>query len=85
MIPSYIYAVLWYILAAYLIYMAIKETRFFFVPAAFFVFLGTWALVDLFIEPDLMSGVYGWIYRGVALVVLIICTVWYFLKKKSGS
>ena len=84
MIPSYIYAVLWFVLAAYLIYIAIRETKFFFVPAAFFVFLGVWALVDIFVEPNLMSGVYGWIYRGVSLLVLIICAVWYFFKKKNG-
>ena len=84
MIPSYIYVILWYLLAAYLIYMAVKVNRFFFLPSGFFVFLGTWALVDLFVEPDLMTGVYGWIYRGVALAVLIICAVWYYLSKKRG-
>ena len=84
MIPSYIYIVLWYILAAYLIYVGVKENRFFFVPAAFFVFLGSWALADQLVETDLMSGVYGWIYRGVAILALIICAVKYYLSKRSG-
>ena len=84
MIPSYIYVVLWYVLAAYLLYIAIKEDKFFFIPAAFFVFLGTWALVNNLIEADLMSGVYGWIYRGVAVLALISCAVKYFLSKKNN-
>lgn len=84
MIPSYVYVALWYILAAYLFYIAVKESRFFFVLSGFFIFLGTWALVDVFIETDLMGGVYGWIYRGVAIVVLIVCAVWYYLSRKRG-
>ena len=31
-----------------------------------------------------MHGVYGWIYRGAALLALIICVVWYYLRKKRG-
>ena len=84
MIPSYLYVILWYILAAYLFYCAVKENRFFFVLSGFFAFLGTWALVDMLTETDLMSGVYGWIYRGVAVIALIICVVKYYLSKKSG-
>lgn len=84
MIPNYIYVALWYILALYLLYTAVKESRFFFIIAGFFAFLGTWALVDIFVDTDLMSGVYGWIYRGVAIVVLILCAIWYYLRKKSS-
>ena len=84
MIPSYLYVILWYVLAAYLIYQGVKENRFFFIPAVFFIFLGSWALADIFVEADLMNGVYGWIYRGVAVVVLIICALKYFQSKKSG-
>lgn len=84
MIPSYIYIVLWYVLALYLIYIAVREDRFFFVPAAFFVFLGTWALVNNLIETDLMDGVYGWIYRGVAILALILCAVKYYFSKRGS-
>ncbi len=82
--PSYIYVVLWYILAAYMFYVAVKESRFFFVIAGFFIFLGSWALADNLVEADLMGGVYGWIYRGVAIVVLILCALRYYFYKKNG-
>jgi len=84
MIPSYIYVILWYVLAAYLFYWAIKESRFLFILSGFFIFLGTWALVDIFVETDLMAGVWGWIYRGVAILVLILCIIRYYLSKKRG-
>lgn len=84
MIPTYVYVALWYILALYLLYIAIKESRFFFILAGFFAFLGTWALVDIFVDVDLMSGVYGWIYRGVAIIVLGLCAWRYYLMKKNG-
>ena len=81
---SYLYICLWYLLAAYLLYYAFKESRFFFVLAGFFLFLGTWSLVDVLIETDLMSGVYGWIYRGAAVFALILCAARYYSSKKNG-
>ena len=84
MISGYIYAALWFAIAGYLFYIAVKESRFFFIIAPFFVFLGVWALVDELIETDLMGGIYGWIYRGVALIMLIICGVRYYLAKKKS-
>ena len=83
MISGYIYAVVWFALAAYLFYIAVKESRFFFFIAPFFVFLGIWALVNELIETDLMSGVYLWIYRGAAVVMLLICGIKYYLTKKD--
>lgn len=83
MISGYIYATVWLILAAYLFYMAVKESRFFFLLSAFFVFLGVWAFVNELTAVDLMAGVYGWIYRGVAVVVLILCIVRYYFYKKN--
>lgn len=84
MISPYIYIVLWYLLAAYLFYMALRESRFFFILSGFFIFLGTWALVDVLIDTDLMAGVYGWIYRITAIVVLILCFLKYYFSKKQG-
>lgn len=83
MISGYLYAAVWFVLAVYLFSVAVRESRFFFLLSAFFVFLGVWALVDELIEPDLMAGVYGWIYRGTAIVVLIICIVRYYFYKKN--
>ena len=83
MISGYIYAAVWFILAAYLIYMSIRESRVLLIPACFFVFLGAWALINELTEADLMSGIYGWIYRGAALAALIPCVLWYFNAKKG--
>ena len=85
MISGYIYAAVWFILAAYLFYVAVKESRFFFIVAPFFVFLGVWALANELVETDLMSGVYGWIYRGTAMIMLIVCAVKYYLTRKGGE
>ena len=84
MITGYIWAVLWFILAAYLFYLAFRESRLFFIIAPFFVFLGGWALADELLEVDLMGGVYGWIYRGVAVIVLIIYGVIFFNTKRKN-
>ena len=85
MISGYIYAAVWFILAAYLFYLAVKESRFFFFVAPFFIFLGVWALVNELVETDLMGGVYAWIYRGVAVIMLLICGIKYYLSRKNGE
>ena len=84
MMTGYIWAVLWFVLAAYLFYMGFKRSKTFFIAAPFFVFLGGWALADIFLEQNLMEGIYGWIYRGVALVVLVIYLAVYFKYKRDG-
>jgi len=81
---GWLFVALWFILAGYLFFQAIKENRIYFLPVIFFIFLGAWALADQLTAVDLMSGVYGWIYRGVAMVVLVVCGVWYYFYKKNG-
>ena len=79
-----LFVALWFILAGYLFFLAIKENRLYFTGAVFFAFLGGWTLADQLTAVDLMSGVYGWIYRGVAMLMLAVCGVWYYWYKKKG-
>ncbi|MBQ9679138.1 MAG: hypothetical protein IJV48_00435 [Ruminococcus sp.] len=77
---GYVYTVVWFLLAAYLIYSAVKRYRMpiMYILSGFMVFLGVWELINTLSPIDLKSGVYGWIYRGVAAVILILCLIWYF-------
>ena len=83
MITGWVYAALWFVIAGYFFYLAVRESRFFFFIAPFFVFLGAWALADELMAADLMGGVFGWIYRGVGVVALVICLVKYFTLKRK--
>ena len=82
---GYIFAAVWFALAAYLAYQGFKAERFFLLLAVFFAFLGGWAVADIISPADLMAGVYGWIYRGVAAVMLIVCAFRYYLSHKRGQ
>lgn len=77
---GYVYTVVWFLLAAYLIYSAVKRYRMpiMYILSGFMVFLGVWELINTLSPIDLKSGVYGWVYRGVAAVILILCLIWYF-------
>lgn len=82
-ISGYVYSALWFILAIYTFYHAVKNYRFLFLISGFFVFMGGWYLADeLLTGIDLFSGVYGYIYKGVAIAVLIVCVVIY-LRRRS--
>lgn len=80
---GYLYTAVWFLLAGYLIYVTIRRYRtpVMFILSGFMVFLGIWELVNTLTPFDMKAGVYGWIYRGIALVVLILCFVWYFLQR----
>ena len=86
MVSGYIYLVLWLALAGYSIYLGIKASPFFFVPAGFFLFSAGWTVANELIKNvNLFGGGYAWIYRGVAIAVLVICVIRFILYKKYGK
>lgn len=80
---GFLYTAIWFLLAAYLIYVTIKRYRkpLMFLLSGFMVFLGVWELINTLTATDMKAGVYGWIYRGVALVVLVLCLIWYLVLR----
>ena len=80
---GWLYTVVWLLIAAYLIFMTITRYRkpVMFILSGFVVFLAVWELINTLTAVDMKAGVYGWIYRGVAAVVLILCLVWYFWQR----
>lgn len=81
---GWLYTVVWFAIAVYLFVMALRENRFLFVLSGFMVFLGVWELINTLTEVDMKSGTYGWIYRGVAAVVLVGCLIWYYWRRNKG-
>lgn len=83
---GWLYVVVWFALAAYLIYTTIRRYRtpIMYILSGFMVFLGIWELINLLTAADLKAGVFGWIYRGVALVVLVLCLIWYFVLRNRN-
>ncbi|MBE6824523.1 MAG: hypothetical protein E7513_04175 [Ruminococcaceae bacterium] len=80
----YVYTALWLILSIYMFYIALKNSKFFFVLSGFFLFLSGWYLADeLLTDINLFEGTYVWIYRSVAIVVLIACAFAYLKYRKS--
>lgn len=82
---GYLYTVVWFLIAGYLFYLALRRNRtpILFILSGFMVFLGVWELIDTLNEINMKSGVYGWIYRGVAVLALIACFVWYIKSRRS--
>ena len=83
---GYIYTAVWLLLAAYMLYVTVKRYRtpIMFILSGFMVFLAVWELVNVLTPVDLKAGVYGWVYRGIALVVLVLCLIWYFVLRNRN-
>ena len=83
---GYLYTAVCLRLAAYMIYVTVKRYRtpIMFILSGFMVFLAVWELVNVLTPVDLKAGVYGWVYRGIALVVLVLCLIWYFVLRNRN-
>ena len=83
---GYVYAAVWFIIAVYLFWTAIRRDRtpILFILSGFMVFMSVWELIDTISDVNMKAGVYGWIYRGAALVALIRCFIWFF-KSRRGN
>ena len=81
---GWLYTVVWFLIAGYILYTYITRERspILLILSGFLVFLGVWELIDVFNEANMKAGVYGWIYRGVALVVLVACLIWMFISRR---
>ena len=75
---EYVYPAIWFMAGLILIARMGKENKIFYLAGAFFLFLGGWWLADVLLTVDLMSGVWGWVLRGVSAVMLLILGAFYF-------
>ncbi len=83
---GYIYSALWLIIAVYLFVQAFKETKFFFFLSAFFLFLSGWYLCnELIAGVNLFEGIYSWIFKGVAVLALLVCVIVYFSRRSKRT
>ncbi len=82
---GYLYTVVWFLIAGYLLYTYLTRERspILLILMGFMVFLGVWELIDVINDVNMKAGVYGWIYRGVALVVLVACLGWMFYSRRK--
>ena len=81
---GYVYAVTFLIIAVYLFIQAFKNHKILFMLSGYFLFMSGWYLAnELLTTVNLFEGIYSWIFRGVALVVLIICAIVYVIYRRN--
>ena len=81
---GYVYAAAFLIIAVYLFIQAFKNHKILFLLSAYFLFMGGWYIANgMLTDINLFEGMYSWIFRGVALVVLIICAIVYVIYRRN--
>ena len=78
---GYFYSALWFVIAAVLLVRFRGEGKIIYILSGYFTVMGIWWLANQFVEVDLLSGVYGWILRGLSLAVLLILLGIYIYNK----
>ena len=83
---QYVYSVMWFVMAMMLIFKFSKENKIFYLAGALFLVFGFWWLFDAILtEVNLFAGLYGWIFKGIIAVVLIIITIFYINYRKNNK
>ncbi len=81
---GYVYAAMFLVIAVYLFFYAFKSHKVLFLLSGYFLFMSGWYITDtLLTSVNLFEGMYSWIFRGVALVVLIICAIVYVNYRRN--
>ncbi|MBQ3928766.1 MAG: hypothetical protein II711_01570 [Clostridia bacterium] len=87
---GYVYGGLWFLLAILLYVRFRGEGKIIYVLSGYFIIMGIWWVANQMIEGvNLMTGMYGWIFRGISAVMLIALVIVYIydrrLKQSSDS
>lgn len=82
---GYLYSAVWLLIAGYLLFTAIKRNRtpILFILSGFMFFLAIWEFINTVSEVNMKVGVFGWIYRGVGVLALIACLIWFFKSRRG--
>ena len=83
---QYVYAVMWFVMAMMLIFKFSKENKIFYLAGALFLVFGFWWLFDALLPSvNLFAGMYGWIFKGIIAVVLVIIAIFYINYRKNNK
>lgn len=83
----YVYAVMWFIISIALFYVGRKNH---FGPttvilSGMFMFMGVWWLIDALLpDIDMLNGTYGWVFR-IIITVFVLVTVIFYLQYRKGQ
>lgn len=80
---SYVYSVMWLIIAIILVFMAIKENKILLIFSVYFLFNAVWWFLSAATAYDMFHGTLGWVFRGVTLVFVIAGGIFYLSMKKK--
>ncbi len=79
---GYVYSGLWFLIAILLFVRFRGEGKVVYVLSGYFVIMGIWWLINQMVQIDLMSGVYGWVFRGISALMLVVLVVTYIYDRK---
>ncbi len=80
-----VYSVMWLIIAIYLLYLGIKDNKVFIIFSVYFLFNACWWFADYFVSAEMLHGTWGWIFRGITAVFLIIGVAVIVMQRKRGQ
>lgn len=82
---SYLYAAMFGLIGLLLIFRLGKENKLFYLAGSAFIFMGGWWFIKEYFKLDLFHGAWGWIFRGMMAVLLVIFLVAYFRERKKDA
>lgn len=80
-----VYSIMWLLIAVILFTMGIKEQKIYMVFSLYFAFNSIWWGISFFTQKDMFHGAFGWAFRGVTAIFLVIGVIYYYLYMNNNS
>lgn len=82
---GFVYAAMFFLVGLILIFRMGKENKIFYFAGGIFLFMGIWWLLNELLEQTLFHGMWGWVFRGVMAVALVIFGLTYWKERKKSA
>lgn len=82
---GYLYAGLWFLIAVLLIVRFKNESKVIYILSGYFAVMGVWWLANEIFPIDLMNGTYGWIFRIISIVMIVVIVLAYYRERKVNT
>lgn len=82
---GYVYAGMFLVAALILVFRLGRENKIFYFAGGLFFYMSLWWLADELLEVDLFHGTWGWVFRIVVAVALVIVGLAYFRERKKDA
>jgi len=82
---EYSYVIMWFAVGLILIFRMAKENKIFYLAGGYFIFLGTWCLLNMKLSTNMFRDLPGIVFKALSAIAFVILTIAFVKNYKKDS